>query len=158
MEYTKDTFPKFITDKLTTYLLELGMIPQAEIETELLRGLLSQMESDPAFIESVNNPKYKITPEDARKKLLKNDFLIFGSKFLNSQELQNIIFNFLVDEKFKLQNIKITENALTKNMDFVTGIGLLEDLKVEISAFFWKKRFSNEAVVYPLSIKFKILE
>lgn len=157
MKQTKETMPIFLANSVKNYFVNLGMLPQEEIESELLSEFLLQMESSPAFKKSVNSPEYnEITEEIAKKTILKNDFFIFASNFLNHDKLQDIVFNFLVDEKFKLENITVKENFLTKNMDFTSGTAYFDGLKVEVALFAWKKTFSTDAVKYPCTVLLKI--
>jgi hypothetical protein len=156
MKHTKENLPALLASSIRTYFVNLGMLPQEEIEDELLVELLSQIESDPAFKKATELPEYKnITKESAKITLSKKDFFIFASKFLNHKKLQDIVFNFLVDEKFKLENITVKENLLTKSMDFASGTASFEDLRVEVVLFAWKKTFSTSVVRYPCVVLLK---
>lgn len=157
MPHTKESLPSFLADSITTYFVNLGMTPQDEIEFELLKGFLSQLESDSAFNESVKSLEYsKITLESARKKFLKKDFFIFASRFLDHTKLQDIVFNFLVDKGFALENIKVSKNLLTKNLDMVVGTASFQEIRVNMALFAWKKTFNESVVKYPCSVLLKI--
>jgi hypothetical protein len=156
MKQTKESLPEFLISTIKTYFVNLGMLPQEEIETELLAEFLSQVEFDPGFKEATKAPGYSdMTIERAKIINEKSNTFIFASKFLNHKKLQDIVFNFLVDEKFELENIKVKEDFLTKNMDFTSGTASFDGLKVEIVLFAWKKTFSTSVVRYPCVVLLK---